>query len=351
MQIQKMIGSFMSILKRGFSDPNRNRENMPGSSAYDFPVKPGTNAWKRLKDREERIAFCQIPENVLYTMTTENLIETVLNYPFLMEIYCYDTYHQGFHAVLRNFNGLAELLCRDDAAHMLLEKYKQTEVAKDAKTAANNIFTLANIEIILAQNEILEKFHYLKRAELETEARKKYAAKTKHPYLYGMTTATFMSAVSKREDYGVNETVKTPKGTDVEVMRLGEKLSPIEKKQKDDWVKSTYPNTTLISSATTNYNCHSYAWYSQSTSNLYWMNYPNAYMTDGSYTKRTIDCNAGDRVYYSSGGGHSGIVTGTGTSSQKLILITSKWGKLGLVSHKHNDCPYYVSDTFIEYYY
>ncbi|NCE63148.1 hypothetical protein D1159_00785 [Pseudoflavonifractor sp. 524-17] len=40
-----------------------------------------------------------------------------------------------------------------------------------------------------------------------------------------------------------------------------------------------------LSRATPSYNCHSYAWYSQSISNNYWINDPKPYMNDGSYSK------------------------------------------------------------------
>ena len=80
----------------------------------------------------------------------------------------------------------------------------------------------------------------------------------------------------------------------------------------DSYVDNTYYTASVERTATTNYNCHSYAWYSTSSSNTYWMNDPSAYMTDGSYTKRTgnITVNSiGDRIYYStSGSEHSGKV-------------------------------------------
>ena len=39
---------------------------------------------------------------------------------------------------------------------------------------------------------------------------------------------------------------------------------------------------TRIAPSSSKYNCHSYAWYMQSTSNPYWMNDPSSYYTDWS---------------------------------------------------------------------
>lgn len=54
---------------------------------YTFPVKPGTSEWNELIDHTQMVEACKIPEDLLHNMTTDELIETVLNYPLLMEIY------------------------------------------------------------------------------------------------------------------------------------------------------------------------------------------------------------------------------------------------------------------------
>lgn len=76
---------------------------------YTFPVKPGTSEWNELIDHTQMVEACQIPEGLLHNMTTDELIETVLNYPLLMEIYTYDTFkkvlmqYQQILTDLRNY--------------------------------------------------------------------------------------------------------------------------------------------------------------------------------------------------------------------------------------------------------
>lgn len=65
------------------------------------------------------------------------------------------------------------------------------------------------------------------------------------------------------------------------------------------------------------------------------MNNPTAYMTDGSYIKRTT-ATSGMKAYY--GAGHTGIISSVSGTN---ITVTSKWGGYGLYTHAEYSCPYY----------
>lgn len=291
-------------------------------------------------------------------METDELIGVVLDYPFLMDIYAYDTYQKGFKAVSERFNGLKELMQRKDSATKLLSKYKNMTVAKDVKkVTSKQIFDLSNIEVILRQDEILTKFNNVEINEMEKEVENKYLKKKENKQIYGLTVATSYIAQAEIQDSFVKAQatlyVYTPKGTAVEVFIRGELLTAPEKIAMDNYVRDNYPGASVVRTATTNYNCHSYAWYSTSSTNKYWMNYPNAYMTDGSYKKRTgeITDNAlNDKVYYNTRGNeHSGTVYAQTRGNSPYVI--SKWGAFGLVKHYYSVCPYYVSPYAIEFYY
>lgn len=100
----------------------------------------------------------------------------------------------------------------------------------------------------------------------------------------------------------------------------------------------------VIQNPTNRYNCHSYAWYRQSTSNTYWINDASAYRNDGSYTKSSIP-SVGAKIYYE-GADHSGVVFSLSNNE----IIISKWGHLGLVRHEISKCPYYKNTNQYEYY-
>ena len=108
-----------------------------------------------------------------------------------------------------------------------------------------------------------------------------------------------------------------------------------------------YPNATVVSSINPKYNCHSYAWYSTSTSNSWWIEDPTPYLTDGSYNKKS-----GAAVGYKAAWpgvspfpsipSHSAIVYTMGGS----IKYISKWGFNGVFIHSASDCPYSGTITY-----
>ncbi len=106
-------------------------QNNPSAidDAYDYPVKPGTDAWKALGSHIEMLQVCQIPEIKLQTMSTAGLVETVLNYPLFCDAWAWNTPQEGFNTISGQFNGLAELLKRTDAGTVLLAKYKTMDPA------------------------------------------------------------------------------------------------------------------------------------------------------------------------------------------------------------------------------
>jgi len=141
-------------------------------------------------------------------------------------------------------------------------------------------------------------------------------------------------------DYS-NSYVTTPHGTSVATFYdltwadLGTTAAQAHAVQLS--LQNSYPNATVVRAETPKYNCHSYAWYSTSTSNKHWMNDPYAYMHDGSYVSGVAS--AGDKVYYGTTADHSGRVVGVGGSAQN-VSVTSKWGMYGLFTHNILYCPY-----------
>lgn len=161
-------------------------------------------------------------------------------------------------------------------------------------------------------------------------------------------------------DYGYTYTltsVYTPKGTEVIGAHISE-LTEDDYNRLDREATSNFPNATRLRMPTNNYNCHSYAWHSQSADNTVWIglimngqNYMNEhekYWKDASYIK--IASGNGDIIPYNVPNGskvnysdddHSAIKT----SSKKF---TSKWGPGGLYEHNPSYCPY--TSTNLDYY-
>ena len=103
-------------------------------------------------------------------------------------------------------------------------------------------------------------------------------------------------------------------------------------------VENDFPDVTIISAATTTYNCHGYAWSVADGGETVWMgcesNPTSINWTDGSYMSTTSTY--GTKISYLSDN-HSAVRTGTPN------VFISKWGYGPLVRHQKDDCPYDAS--------
>ncbi len=108
--------------------------------AYVYPVLPGTDEWKALKDMSEKVAACDVPVTVLQNMTTEALAETVLTYPLLSCMLVYNSLEEGYAAVSSYFPGLAELEARPDAAAVLASVSSVSTYANDESAVLTPFF-------------------------------------------------------------------------------------------------------------------------------------------------------------------------------------------------------------------
>lgn len=88
---------------------------------YVYPVVPGTEEWNALDGHDQMIKACQIPEDILSRLSTKALLETVLGYPLLGDIGSYVPARRGYDVVLGSFNGLQELVSREDLAKVMAE--------------------------------------------------------------------------------------------------------------------------------------------------------------------------------------------------------------------------------------
>lgn len=383
-----------------------------GYIGYDYPVRPGTAEWAALADHQEMVDACEIPADVLETMTTEELAQTILAYPLLADMFAYDDWNIGLSIVADHFNGLEEFSEKSDSASELVQLYiEQEPVVKadlDQKTidafetnditnfmdadytACNQIVRSMALTVLLTHDDYAGRIN---TADMETlvSAAEEKSELADAGTIYAPDSAYFISAkdnsaVSTRAVSLVEQTgyfhyttgyatVKTPKNNSVTVDKkvcvetwLGSDGNEylVTDAQYTDLPSSykTSLNSTYydiyginpVSNPTVKYNCHSYAWYRQSTSNPYWMNNPSKYLTDGSYTEvGKIETEVGDRmVYYNSnddtydGISHSAVITDYTDypKSKRTFVVKSKWGMLGLYEHSWSNCPYYYINKF-----
>ena len=108
------------------------------TSEWNYPILPGTEEWKTLGCKSERVKACQIPESILHQIDTKELIELCLSYPYVKDIYAFTDLSNGIEALCLNFNGMRELITRKDAFNELKDLY-QNELNKQSDLLNNNI--------------------------------------------------------------------------------------------------------------------------------------------------------------------------------------------------------------------
>ena len=130
-------------------------------ASWDFPIKPGTEKWKQLETETERLNVLQIPDNILEVIETEELVISCLNYPASIHYTAYDNQFVGFQKVVANFNGLQELLSRNDAGRYLVEHYNNAGadgfITKDDRLDGRYwTVKFTYLELMVSQKEIIQ---------------------------------------------------------------------------------------------------------------------------------------------------------------------------------------------------
>lgn len=309
---------FSVFLSCGFATQ---AETAAPNEAYCFPLTPDTDAeaWAELQSHTAKVAACQIPENLLATMSTEALLETVKNYPLSVDFYAYNTLEMGYSALKSQFNGIEELERR----------YTSSE---DAMRQIDNVAICAQTSALSQQAQAFEDF-FIEDVVQELQKQNGSAAEDE-------------SADLLIQPFATADVVKTPRGSNVPVVKdctwATHNQTRLRVSQLDKQAAKTYPRAVKIQEISPKYNCHSYAWYSTASTNRYWMDNPSPYIADGSYySTGNSRWYAGGKIVWSNsteGIVHSGIIMTV--SEHRLDNIRSKWGLMGTYEHLVSDCPY-----------
>ncbi len=97
----------------------RSGQNGQIDQPYRYPVVPGSEEWKALPDLPAKIAACEVDRELLESMTTSALLQTVLDYPLLVNIGAFNTTEIGVGAVSLYFPGIEILAGREDALEVI----------------------------------------------------------------------------------------------------------------------------------------------------------------------------------------------------------------------------------------
>lgn len=114
----------------------------------------------------ERDELLALPDETLTGLSTYGLLVTCLDYPLFGNIVFYDSLTEGFENVSHAYNGLSELLSRDDIGAVIIDFYKQVEYENVIKTDKYGTLRLKYLELMIASDEVIQTMTYDMRQEL-----------------------------------------------------------------------------------------------------------------------------------------------------------------------------------------
>lgn len=159
---------------------------------WNFPVKPGSEEWKSLKNNSEKVYACQIPKNVLPNLKTPALLKVCLNYPLLPDIFAFNNIKDDFNKFENDFNGFRELLNRSHVSIELLKYYKTLDpsaIPADATILekGNYVLSLSFVELFISHPKIMNRIGLTEKKEIVKELLSKKEKKSRRPDWYKNT--------------------------------------------------------------------------------------------------------------------------------------------------------------------
>ena len=177
---------------------------------WDYPVKPGTEGWENMTYKEHIKAY-NIPIDLLFKISTENLLQTCLNYPEWRLINTYDDIEIGFMNVISMFNGFEELFKREKSAYDLVNHYKMLEPFNVQKNWSDlqkgeYAFKILCAELLLSHKSMVEQLDVEMLKSLLGEAVNKYDKKALLPDVYSIYSVMPTAILSLRAMDKLNST-------------------------------------------------------------------------------------------------------------------------------------------------
>lgn len=136
-----------SVLLSACADSDDRCNSYTIATPYAYPVTPDMDEWNSLSI-DEKMSLSYVDENIVKNMTTEAVLITTLNYPFIVNIFAYGKAERGIDVVKGYCSALAELLEREDAPQVIssyLEKTADTESIE--YFVANNLWEYINVSV------------------------------------------------------------------------------------------------------------------------------------------------------------------------------------------------------------
>ena len=172
---------------------------------YSYPVKPGSAEWNAAGAAgglDSIYKLCQIPSNVLPTMSTLGLIQSLEYNPCLGNIFLRTNLFQGRNEVLPRLNVSVELNKRNDAALNMMAYYKEIDpccVLSLKTDLEKGEFTsyMVLLDIVYTQDSLLNQLSLSEKKQFADIIINKYNIQLKYPDIFGFSKTTSMLVLSQ----------------------------------------------------------------------------------------------------------------------------------------------------------
>ena len=314
----------------------------------DVPFDYMTNMQTRSFDSYENLStpnkklVYSIPDGVAKTLTTEALLETILNNKYIVDLFAYDSFEYAVTLKESQFK-ILEFLDREDSNEVLssyIEKYQNLLAEKELKY---NLYLKDITSLEVVSNLPNDYSHIILQIELMKQMQGIISPKiSENNIIQRASNDCYITtkggrAVAARENQTWTQ------------LLIPEFMAQIV---ENDYIEE-YPNNIEVSGISPVYNCHSYAWHSQNiNTNKFWVFNADLYYAEA--TSATQNPQVGTKVcyfnYYTENGStvnkldHSALVYSL-KSNGDVNKVISKWGHCGLFIHSIEDSPYWNAET------
>lgn len=171
--------------------PEQNQQN-DYSNHFTFDAITEPSNWMTYNSLEEMLKACQIPEEILHNIPTDELIKICLNHPLAFIYTAYNNEAVGADIIFNNFNGFKELNSRKEHCNNVLKFYSDIKLQDSPIQAYSNKdnfsapIKMGFLELYLASPANAELLSPKNIGKFNKVISEKYLEKQQHPDCYKM---------------------------------------------------------------------------------------------------------------------------------------------------------------------
>ena len=139
------------------------------SDKYVYSIVPGMVEWQQLNSTDDAYQLCQLPDDVLKSISTSGLIDALIHAPLFtgFSLLSGSASALKWHAHYDRFNSAKELFERKDAGNSLVAYHKLVcfDCFVDTPEGYREYERMNGLEILFTRQEILDQMGHEKKKE------------------------------------------------------------------------------------------------------------------------------------------------------------------------------------------